>query len=148
MEPLFQVIIERVARHYALTPGHVLSRSREKSAATARMTAMYVARVATEFSFPEIGKAFKRDHTTVMAACTRCASRTVKDDVFRAEVDQMVAEVVGSGISELTGGPVKIRKELIVLLQERVRLGVYARSVEELVDRILCDYFQRESALK
>jgi hypothetical protein len=30
------------------------------------------------------------------------------------------------------------------MLKERVKLGIFGHSVEDIVDRILCEHFQRE----
>lgn len=140
-EPLFAVVIDACARHYSVDPGSVLGKGKKLSQIVTRHTAMYVARLVGNFSYPQIAEAFgKKCHTTVMNACARMAQRTTIDPDYDQAVKTLVREVQGLG---LTGAPVKIRTELLELLQARVREGVYGRSVEDLVDRILCDHFQR-----
>jgi hypothetical protein len=140
-ETLIDLVIDTVARHYGVDPLAITGRSRLNSASVARGTAMYVARLAGDFSYTEIGNAFHRDHTTVMAACKSITRRMTQKAMFQKEVEGLVAECLGLG---RMGVPVNIRKELMALLQEKVKQGIYGRSVEDIVDRILCSHFQSE----
>ncbi len=139
-EPFLQTIVEAVARQYSVEPRGILSKDRHKSLSVARHTAMYVARLAGHFSFPQIGEAFNRNHTSVMTACKKMALRAASDAAYERKVTALVLEVQGLG---LTGGPVKIRAELLGLVQKRVDSGIYGKTVEDEVDRILCEHFQR-----
>lgn len=139
-EPLFDVVIRCVARYYSVTPEMILSGDRVKSATVARSTAMYVARLAGDFSYTEIGDAFNRHHTTAMSLIKKTARLAAKDPRFQAAVELLQDEVKGVGIE---GDRITIRREVLVLLEEQVKQGIYGRSVEDIVDRILCAYFQR-----
>ncbi len=141
-EPFIQVIIEAVARYYNVDPLAIVGTDRHLSVARARHVAMYVSRLAGKCSYPQIGEAFgNKDHTTARSACQKMERRAAADPEFKEVVGELVKDVLGIG---LAGGPVKIRHEILVLLQEQVAQGIYGKSVEDLVDRILCDYFQRE----
>jgi hypothetical protein len=140
-ETLIDIVIDTVARHYGVDPLALSSDDRHGSVTLARGTAMYVARVAGNFSYPEIGRALGRDHTTVMSGCKRIARMMAQKALFQKEIEGLVAECLGLGRS---GIPVNIRKELMALLQDKVKLGIYGRSVEDIVDRILCSHFQTE----
>jgi chromosomal replication initiator protein len=63
--------IERI-KIYASSACHIrienLRGDRRGKFARARHIAMYVARKATDVSYPELGRAFGRDHTTVIYA--------------------------------------------------------------------------------
>ncbi len=144
-EPLFQVVIRVVARYYSVTPEIILSRDRMKSATVARATAMYVSRLAGDFSYPEIGEAFGRDNSTAMSAIKKTARRAATDPLFQAELEKMKLEVKGLGIE---GDRVTIRREILVLLQKQVKQGIYGATIEDLVDRILCAHFQREKSAR
>lgn len=139
-EPLFTVVTQVVARYYSVTPEIILSRSRVKSATVARAAAMYVARLAGDFSYPEIGQAFGRDNTTVMSAIKKVARRAATNPLFQAELEKMQREVSGLGIE---GDRVTIRHEILTLIQGQVKQGIYGATVEDIVDRILCAHFQR-----
>ena len=65
-------IVTTVAEHFSITPGALLSSSREKTVSTARAIAMHLARQHTGMSYPEIGRAIGgKNHSTVIAACQR-----------------------------------------------------------------------------
>jgi chromosomal replication initiator protein len=55
------------------------SQSRAAGVAWARQVAMYLSRELTEETLPAIGRAFGRNHTTVMHACKRTADRIAVD---------------------------------------------------------------------
>lgn len=146
MEPLFELIVAVVSKQNSITPALVLSRERYRSTVDARQLSMYLAR-QVGFSYPEIGNAFERDHTTCISAVKRVKARRAKDQRFSATVDRLLAEVTGAA----TGAPgqlVKVRQAIFVLLEKRVRTGLYGTGIEELVDRILCEFFQREKLVK
>jgi chromosomal replication initiator protein len=77
--PVMQVIIGSVALAFGLAPADITGRSRMKSVAEARAVACYVARRCTRMSFPEIGRAVDRDHTTVMTAVKMVTARRLRD---------------------------------------------------------------------
>ena len=142
-EPLFNHVIQIVARYYSTDASSILSDDRHKSVILARHTAIYVSQRAGDFSYSEIGDAFGRDHTSIMNACQRMAARTVKDKTFAQAIDLLVQQAIS--INHGTpGAPVRVRTELLLLLKERVKLGIFGHSVEDIVDRILCEHFQRE----
>jgi len=141
-EPLIQATIDVVARYCGTSRASILSDDRHQSVIVARHTAIYVSRLAGDFSYPQIGEDFGRDHTTIMNACQRMAARSLRDKNFAMAVDLLVQQVLGLG--SFSGAPVRVRTELLVLIKERVKLGIFGGSVEDIVDRILCEHFQRE----
>lgn len=86
--PRIAEVMDVVAGHFGCGRAELLGRSRFKTIALARNIAMRLAR-DEGFSFPELGRAFRRDHTTVMAVCGSVAKRAVKagelefQDAFR-----------------------------------------------------------------
>jgi len=60
-------IIETVGDYYSLTPQQLTSKVRTSQIALARQMAMYLARKILSLPYQEIGKAFGKDHTTVLA---------------------------------------------------------------------------------
>ncbi|WP_143533143.1 chromosomal replication initiator protein DnaA [Rodentibacter caecimuris] len=73
-----------VAEYYRIKVSDLKSKSRARSVTRPRQIAMALAKELTNRSLPEIGRAFDRDHTTVLNAC-----RTVP--VFR-EQDNSIQE--------------------------------------------------------
>jgi chromosomal replication initiator protein len=79
-----------VAAHYGISRPELLSPSRAARIAWPRQVAMYLARELTGQSLPAIGRDFGgRDHTTVMHACKRAATRIDSDRDARAAVDKL-----------------------------------------------------------
>lgn len=60
-----------VAEHYKVKVNDLLSKRRSRSIARPRQLAMLLAKELTNHSYPEIGMAFDRDHTTVLHACKK-----------------------------------------------------------------------------
>lgn len=90
------VVIAATAEAYGLTPRQVLSRSVSREVLDARTMAMHVARRLTKQSLPAIGKRFRRDHTTVLAADRRVAELAASQEQVRAKLDQ-IADAVRIG---------------------------------------------------
>lgn len=80
--PALRRTLERVAGAYGLTPRDMYGRDRRLRVARVRQLAMALCR-ETGASYPEIGVAFSRDHTTVMAACRKVA----KSPSMQAELE-------------------------------------------------------------
>ena len=81
-------IQRRVAAHYNMRIGDMVSARRARAVARPRQVAMYLAKQLTSRSLPEIGKKFgNRDHTTVMHACSRISELMEQDDGFAEDVD-------------------------------------------------------------
>ena len=54
---------------------------------------MYLCRKLTESSFPAIGDAFGRDHSTVIHACNLIARRVGNDSAFRLTIEKVECEL-------------------------------------------------------
>ena len=63
--------MEAVANYFYIPVEQMISKDRSKDVAYPRQMAMYMIRQELEYSFPDIAKIFKRDHTTVMHACNK-----------------------------------------------------------------------------
>jgi chromosomal replication initiator protein len=72
-------IVDASAREFGVRREALLARDRRPDVAVARQVAMYLARELTEETLPAIGRAFGRNHTTVMHACRRTAERIATD---------------------------------------------------------------------
>ncbi len=85
-------IIDVVSRYFGISSEELLGKSRAKPYVYPRQIAMYLVRHHTSLSFPEIGRAFKRDHTTVLSADQRITKgladkqdATLQSDIKRLE---------------------------------------------------------------
>lgn len=61
-------LYREAAQLFGVDPAELDTRCRSRSVAGARMVAIALARVRFGWSYPELGKAFERDHTTCMHA--------------------------------------------------------------------------------
>ena len=83
-------IKKKVAEHYSLKTADLESPNRSRSIVRPRQIAMYLGRLLTPRSYPEIGRRFgNRDHTTVMHAVETIQRLTSMDSAFAEEVEQL-----------------------------------------------------------
>jgi chromosomal replication initiator protein len=86
-------IMAETARAYGLDAAALRSRSRKQSFTRPRQIAMYLARRYTQASLAEIGRAFGRDHTSVMYAVDVVERRIVERPQLRYELEALAARV-------------------------------------------------------
>lgn len=79
----------KVAERYNIRVSEMTSKRRERSVARPRQIAMYLAKNLTTKSLPDIGRAFDRDHTTVIHAVKTIEEMCLKDPAFKAEIDSL-----------------------------------------------------------
>jgi chromosomal replication initiator protein len=77
-----------VARHYNVSKSDLLSSRRTRTIVRPRQVAMYLAKVLTPRSLPEIGRRFGgRDHTTVLHAVRKIEALVGNDKTLAEEVE-------------------------------------------------------------
>ena len=77
-----------VARHYNVSKTELLSNRRTRSIVKPRQVAMYLAKVMTPRSLPEIGRRFGgRDHTTVLHAVRKIEGMSGDDKQLAQEIE-------------------------------------------------------------
>lgn len=82
-------IQRKVAERYNIRVSEMTSKRRERTVARPRQIAMYLAKTLTTKSLPDIGRAFDRDHTTVIHAVKTVEELRQKDSDFREETDEL-----------------------------------------------------------
>jgi chromosomal replication initiator protein len=97
-----------VARACNVSRAEMLSRSRRKEVAEARQIAMYLCRglagaagpngAGRWASFPRIGRAFLRDHTSVIHACRTVSVRRAADAGMARKLDQLTRELTADRV--------------------------------------------------
>ena len=88
-------IQERTCEAFGVTLADLRSSSRTASVAWARQVAMYLSRELTDATLPAIGRAFGRNHTTVLHACRRTAERIAADRAAFDAVQRLSRELGG-----------------------------------------------------
>lgn len=77
-----------VARHYNVSRNELLSNRRTRTIVKPRQVAMYLSKVLTPRSLPEIGRRFGgRDHTTVLHAVRKIESEFETDQTLSQEIE-------------------------------------------------------------
>ncbi|MGG7565868.1 chromosomal replication initiator protein DnaA [Rhodovulum sp. DZ06] len=81
-------IQRKVAEHYNLRMSDLLSQRRSRSIARPRQIAMYLCKMLTTKSMPEIGRRFdKRDHTTVLHAIRQIEKLKAADSQMAEDIE-------------------------------------------------------------
>lgn len=81
-------IQKKVAEHFDIKVADLLSSKRNIDIARPRQIAMYLAKILTTSSLPEIGRKFGgKDHTTVMHAVKKIESMQKEDSSFAENID-------------------------------------------------------------
>ena len=82
--PTMKSIQERVCAKFQITLEAMLSDRRDRQITDPRALAMWLCREA-HYTFPQIGRAFNRDHTSILLACR-------KVDAWKAKEPEPVPE--------------------------------------------------------
>lgn len=89
-------IQKTVAEHYDVRMSDMCSKARPSSIAMPRQVAMYLSRTLTDFSFPEIGQAFCKNHATVLHAYRQISHRMVDDSSMKDSISALSRKIQGS----------------------------------------------------
>ena len=84
-----------VCNYFSLQSSALLSSDRHKTVAFARHVAMYLCKQRLPMSFPEVGRAFGKDHTTVMSAVRKVSELRQKDAQVRAQIEAIEKKLSG-----------------------------------------------------
>lgn len=84
-----------VAWKFHITAADMMSKRRDRNVARARAVAMYLSRALLGWSYPVIGDAFKRDHSTVMHSVQVVEGFIEKSEEFGGFVDEMAEALEG-----------------------------------------------------
>jgi len=88
-------IIKLCAERFGFSVGEILSGRRRRPLTRARQAAMWICHEVTARSFPELGRAFRRDHTTIMHGIRLVPQHMAADPEWREKVMSVLAEVTG-----------------------------------------------------
>jgi len=88
-------IFTAVFKKYNVRREDLVGTRRTKEVAAARHITIYLIRKITDMSFPNIGKIFSRDHSTVMSSIETVEKRLNHDTVFNVEINELIKEVNG-----------------------------------------------------
>jgi len=78
-----------VENYYHVTHAELLGKQRPRNISLARQVAMYLCRSLTGESYPDIGKAFKKDHSSVVHAYNNIENKKQNDRAFYNELEKL-----------------------------------------------------------
>ncbi len=93
VKPDIESIQRTVSDFFHIRLTELKSKKRTQHIAFCRQVAMYLCRKLTESSFPAIGDAFGRDHSTVIHAYNLIARRISNDSAFRFSIEKVEREL-------------------------------------------------------
>ena len=93
VKPDIESIQKTVSDYFHIRLTELKSKKRTQHIAFCRQVAMYLCRKLTENSFPAIGEAFGRDHSTVIHAYNLIARRIGNDSAFRFSIEKVEREL-------------------------------------------------------
>lgn len=92
-KPDVEAIQRTVSDSFHVRLADLKSKKRTQHIAFCRQVAMYLCRKLTDSSFPCIGEAFGRDHSTVIHAYNLIARRMSNDSAFRMSIEKIEREL-------------------------------------------------------
>jgi chromosomal replication initiator protein len=88
------MIQRAVASHYVLKVSDLKSRNNSRSIAVPRQVAMYLCKILTKASLPEIGREFGgKHHTTVLHSIHKIENLYEKDEDFHRLINSLITEI-------------------------------------------------------
>ena len=82
-----------VAEHYKISLEDLQSKRRDRTVARPRQIAMYLTKVLTPLSLPDIALCFKRDHTTVIHAVRTIEGLVQQDKKMAAQIAELTRQL-------------------------------------------------------
>ena len=82
-----------VGAHFKIEMSDFISKKKTQAISWPRQVAMFLANDLTDMSLPEIGRAFNRDHSTVVHARDQIKKEIKENPFFAAEINQIINEV-------------------------------------------------------
>jgi len=94
LNPTPEYIIGEVSRYYDVPVEDITGSKRGQNIVNARQVAIYLIRVMTKQSYPEIGQKFGgKDHTTIMHSFTKIEKQYKANDPIRRDIDQLTKTI-------------------------------------------------------
>lgn len=116
-----RAVISATSVVHGLAESYIMSHRRHPRYVAARHEAMYVARLVLGMSFPELGRAFDRDHTTVLDGFRRVESSLPHNQERKERVERICVAIQSTGEPSREREIAKIRS---LMMELRMRLSV------------------------
>lgn len=86
-------IFASIEKKFGVKKSDLTGKSRVKEIAHARHVAIFLIRDVTEMSYPNIGKLFNRDHTTIIASEETVRKKLSSDRTLEATINEILKEI-------------------------------------------------------
>ena len=86
-------VIEAVAAYYSITPEDIRGPRRSREVSVPRQIAMYLCREVASVSFPRIGDAFRRDHSTVQHGCDKIGTDMKENPALASLISDLTRQL-------------------------------------------------------
>lgn len=86
-------ILEKVSFTFGVTVEQIKSERRDSNINNARQAGMYIIREITELSQPEIGKIFKRNHSTVNSSLKNVQNKIDSDPKYKTLINEIIKNI-------------------------------------------------------
>ncbi len=86
-------VIEAVAQYYSLSAEDIKGPRRNREITVPRQIAMYLCREVGSITFPQIGEAFHRDHSTVQHGCERIIEERVQNPTMETVLNDLTRQL-------------------------------------------------------
>jgi hypothetical protein len=143
-ESLPNIVLDVVCRKFGVAKMSVLGESRTKTRTLARQVVYYILREEFDYSYPEIGMAVNRDHTTPISSIPKLKKRLVDDVELAKTVKETVSEI--RKIHNATGKVEVVCAGFSPVVHKRLRglleTGLYGSDLGEVVERLVCQQLQ------
>lgn len=84
-------LLDTVSRYYKITTNELVGKCKTGQIALARQIAMYLARDVLNMTYANIGKYFKKDHSTVVSNCKKVTALIEKDENVKKAITKIKA---------------------------------------------------------
>jgi chromosomal replication initiator protein len=88
-------IFAAVYRKYNIPKEDLISTKRTRDIKNVRHITIYLIRELTEMSYPNIGKIFERDHSTIISSYNSVYQKAQFDSVFAVDMNELKKEILG-----------------------------------------------------
>ena len=92
-EPGIEVIQQAVATKFGISVAELIARNNSHEISHPRQIGMYLCKKLTRSSLVDIGKSFKKHHTTVLHGITKIEKGIQDDSELRSRVEELVADL-------------------------------------------------------
>ena len=82
-------VIDKTAKFFGISKEDILGKSRQKDINHARQTACYLMKYELKMSFPQIGKEFSRDHSTIMNSVSKIEKCLKLDSEILSQIETL-----------------------------------------------------------